>query len=108
VPLWRGFLPLQKVKKMLSDAIADNIGQLRDDCESYLKYDQDVWLDIYPADCKERVVVQSALDLLEMVRRNLDSFGGRPDYERQLENWSAAFQQHKHVVRLEKTGKGVA
>lgn len=92
---------------MLSDAIADNIDAIRDDCERYLKHDQDLWLDTYPADCKERVVVQSAIDLLEMVRRNLDSFGGRPDYERQLENWSAAFQQYKHVVRLERTGKEV-
>ena len=85
---------------MLSDAIADNIGPLREGCERYLNNDN--WLDMYPADCKERIVAQSAIDLLEMVRRNLDSCGGRPEYARQLENWSAAFQQHKHVVRLEK------
>ena len=85
---------------MLSDAIADEIGPLRERCQWYLNDDK--WLDMYPADCKERIVVQSAIDLLEMVRRNLDSCGSRPEYARQLENWSAAFQQHKHVVRLEK------
>lgn len=67
---------------MLSDAIADNIGPLRDACENYL--DTDESLDIYPGGGVHRTVTRHCLFMLKAVQEDLDNCGGNPYLQNQL------------------------